>query len=386
MKKIILFWLLLLSLNCFGETKSKTTANNYLNQTNWSQVFNNFDINVPVWIVTPWIFAYGNINYIDNDVFFKNNLQEDKLFSVQDNILKEFSTTFNGNFFKTIPVDSTMIVRSLYKNRLLFTLFLKQTDSLITIDYKLPDNITGENIVFDKEGNLVSNTRFDEDNTIKIKNIKQSESLYFCTIDNASKSYVTAEESQYDHGLLLSKMIFRDNKETNRRKFVSGKKYQYTDDGKLLTILNVDKKGRPIDSINYYYVDNNLFSIIHDNVNNERDMIFYKYNNGLMTEKVIKSSNISLQINRKYDMHKMSLISFKNDDQNEVDQFELGYNTLGLLNSVICKSGRKSDNIDDNFTKQYVFTYNEQSNIKSIKIIDKKGIIQKDISYEYDYK
>ena len=386
MKKIILFWLLLLSLNCFGEIKSKTTANNYLNHAILSQVFNNFDINVPVWIVTPWVFAYGNFNHIDNDVFFKNNLQEDKLFSVQDIILKEFSATLNNIFFKTIPVDSTMIVRSLYKNRLLFTLFLKQTDSLITIDYRLPDNKTGESIVFDKEGNLVSNTRFDEDNTIKIKNVKQSESLYFCTTENASKSYVTTEESQYDNGLVLSKMIFRDNKETYKRKFISGKKYQYTEDGKLLKILNVDKKGRPIDSINYYYVDNALFSIIQEHVNNESNMIFYKYNNGLMTEKIIKSSNLSLQINRKYDMHKMSLISFKNDDQDEVDQFELGYNTLGLLNSVICKSGKKSDNIDDNFTKQYVFTYNEQTNIKSIKIIDKNGIIQKEISYEYDYK
>ncbi|MDD4969369.1 MAG: hypothetical protein PHT07_08065 [Paludibacter sp.] len=386
MKKNILIFLVLLSLSCFGQTKSKTSANNYLNYTIWSQVFNNFDINVPVWIVTPWIVAYGNINHIDNDVFFKNNLKEDKLFSDKNIILKEFSATLNNNFFKYIPVDSTMIVRSLYKNRLLYTLLLKQTDSLITIDYRLPDTKTGENIVFDKDDNLVSNTRFDQDNTTEIKNIKQKESLYYCTIDNSTKSYITAEESQYAHGLLLSKMIFRDNKETYKRKFVSGKKYLYTDDGKLMTILNIDKKGRTIDSINYYYVDNALFSIIQGNVNNENDMIFYQYNNGQLTGKDIKGLNKSLHINRKYDLNKMSLISFIDNNQDAVDQFELGYNTLGQLNSVLCKSAKKSDNIDDNFTNQYVFNYNEMSNVKSIKMIDKKGIIQKEISFEYDYR
>jgi hypothetical protein len=299
MKKYILIFALHLCVAGFAEVRGNISINNYLNQAIWSQVLNNFEVNTPIAVVTPWMFFYANISSIDNDVFFKNNLEEEKIFSTKNVILKELYSTVNNNFFKMKPVDSTMIVRALYKDRLLYTLSLTNLDTTATIDYLLPDNKTGENVVFDHHGNLVSNRRFSPDNTIMTNNEWQADSLCISTVNNETKSYYTVEESRYKNGDVWRKSIFRENKETNNRKFVSNKNYLYNVKGNLSEILITNKKGFPVDSIEYQYSDGQLCSIIQRHNNLDAEMIFYQYENGQITRKSIRSFPIELQIDKK---------------------------------------------------------------------------------------
>ncbi|HEY6914519.1 MAG TPA: hypothetical protein VI413_07580, partial [Paludibacter sp.] len=208
MKKYILIFALHLCVADFAAVRVNAPIDNYLNQAIWSQVLNNFEVNTPIAVVTPWMFFYANISSIDNDVFFKNNLEEEKIFSTKNVILKELYSTVNNNFFKMKPVDSTMIVRALYKDRLLYTLSLNHLDTTSTIDYLLPDNETGETVVFEHHGNLVSNRRFSPNNTIVTNNEWQADSLCISTVNNETKSYYTVEESRYKNGDVWRKSIF----------------------------------------------------------------------------------------------------------------------------------------------------------------------------------
>jgi hypothetical protein len=53
---------------------------------------------------------------------------------------------------------------------------------------------------------------------------------------------------------------------------------------------------------------------------------------------------------------------------------------------MIYKSGGLSDDINACFENQFIFTYNEYSNIRSIKIVDKHGVVRKEIGFEYEFR
>lgn len=178
MKKVILFFFVLIGLNCFSQTKNKTTASNYFNKLIWSQVFNNFEVHVTIPFVSPWVIGMMNFNYIDNNVFTKNILKEDDIFTENDILLKEILNSIHTGFLNYVPTDSTMIVRALFKDRLLYTLELHQSDSIINIDYKLPDNELGESVIFDKRGYLKSLVSFHSGNKTEVTNESVSDTLF----------------------------------------------------------------------------------------------------------------------------------------------------------------------------------------------------------------
>ncbi|HLP04781.1 MAG TPA: hypothetical protein VK152_05050 [Paludibacter sp.] len=386
MGKCNFLFALLVCFTSLTVVRGESQANNYLNQAIWSQALNNFEINTPIIIATPWVFFYSNISSIDNDVLFKNNLDEDKVFSTRSLVLKELYSTSNNDFFKKMPADSIMIVRAQFKDRLLYTLSLNKSDSTTTIDYLLPSNNTGENVVYGFKGNMVSNRRFNPDNTITSTCEWKGDSLCITTTNNEAKSYYTVEEGKYKDGVVLSKSIYRENKQTLKRTFVSNKKYIYDNPNQLSEILITNKKGRPIDSVEYHYTDNQLYSIIQNHTDGSADMIFYQYENGQISEKSIRSFPFELQINKKYKEHKLDLFSIKNESDNSIEQYQLEYNIQDQLSSMLYKSGSLTDDINTCFKAQYIFSYNDCKNIKSIKIVDNHGVVRKEIYFEYEFR
>ena len=383
MKKAILFSFVFIALNCFSQTRNKITANNYLNRTIWSQIVNDFEIHVTIPIVTPWAFGIGNFNYIDNDVFTKNNLKEDNLFTEKDILFKEILNTLDVNFVNYVPTDSTMIMRALYKNRLLYTLELQQSDSIITVNYKLPDNKSGETVKFDKRGNLKSQIITSYDNTVEIENERISDSLFICTTYNDLKNYTLIEENLYRKGVLNNKKVFRESKETKKKKFISENCFKYDSNSKLSKIYNLDKKGITIDSVVYFYRNDTLIAIKQDNDPNTSNVIVYKYKDGKVSQKNICKENFSIQFNETFKQNKISQFEYTDLKVNNAKHYDLDYNKQGFLNSVLFKS---SSNFNNDFDQHCVLTYNSNQNLQTIKIINKEGVIKKEINYEYDYK
>ena len=354
-----------------------------MNRTIWSQIVNDFEIHVTIPIVTPWAFGIGNFNYIDNDVFTKNNLKEDNLFTEKDILFKEILNTLDVNFVNYVPTDSTMIMRALYKNRLLYTLELQQSDSIITVNYKLPDNKSGETVKFDKRGNLKSQIITSYDNTVEIENERISDSLFICTTYNDLKNYTLIEENLYRKGVLNNKKVFRESKETKKKKFISENCFKYDSNSKLSKIYNLDKKGITIDSVVYFYRNDTLIAIKQDNDPNTSNVIVYKYKDGKVSQKNICKENFSIQFNETFKQNKISQFEYTDLKVNNAKHYDLDYNKQGFLNSVLFKS---SSNFNNDFDQHCVLTYNSNQNLQTIKIINKEGVIKKEINYEYDYK
>ncbi|MDD4971549.1 MAG: hypothetical protein PHT07_19140 [Paludibacter sp.] len=385
MKKVILFSFFLIGLTCYSQTKNKITANNYLNKTIWSQIFNDFEIKVTIPIVTPWVIGIGNFNYIDNDVFTKNNLKEDNLFTEKDILFKEILSTLDANFLNYVPTDSTMIMRALYKDRLLYTLELQQSDSIFTIDYKLPDNTSGETIIFDKRGNLKSQIIYNPDNKVEIQNKGISDSLFICTTNNDLKNYTLIEENLYSNGILNSKKVFRESKETKKRKFISENQFKYGNNSNISKIYNLDKKGMIIDSIVYFYRNDTLIAIQQENAPKAPNVILYRYNDGKESQKNINKEDFSIQFDKSFNENKISQFEYTDLKINDAKHYDFDYNKFGFLNSVLFKSSSNINN-ELKFDQQCLLTYNTNQNIQTIKVINNKGVIKKEINYEYDYK
>jgi hypothetical protein len=385
MKKVILFSFVLIGLNCFSQTKNKTTASNYFNKIIWSQVFNNFEVHVTIPFVSPWVIGMMNFNYIDNNVFTKNILKEDEIFTENDIIFKEVLNSIPVGFLNYVPTDSTMIIRALYKNRLLYTLELHQSDSIISIDYKLPDNELGESVIFDKRGNLKSQVSYHSGNKTEVTNESVSDSLFICATDNELKDYTLIEENLYRNSNIINKKAFKENKTTKKRKFISNNSFQYNDRYQLSKILNLDKKGEALDSIEYFYQNDTLTAIKQEKYHLTTNFILYNYKNGLPYQTNIRKKDFSIQLTKSYDQNKISQIEYTDIQLRQAEQYDFAYNKQGFLNSVLFKSTFNTDT-EFKFDQQCLYTYNKNNNLQSIKVVDKNGVIKKEINYEYDYK
>ena len=385
MKKVILFSIVLIGLNCFSQTKNKTTASNYFNKIIWTQVFNNFEVHVTIPFVSPWVIGMMNFNYIDNNVFTKNILKEDDIFTENDILMKEILNSIHVGFLNYVPKDSTMIVRALFKDRLLYTLELHQSDSIINIDYKLPDNELGESVIFDKRGFLKSLVTFHSGNKTKVTNERVSDSLFICTTDNELKDYTLIEENLYQKSNIINKKAFKESKTTKKRKLISDNSFQYNDKYQLSKILNLNKKGVILDSIEYFYQNDTLTAIKQEKDHLTTNFILFNYKNGLPYQTNIRKKDFSIQLTKSYEQNKISQIENNDLISNQADQYDFAYNKQGFLNSVLFKSTFNTTN-EFKFDQQCLYTYNKNNNLQTIKVVDKSGVIKKEINYEYDYK
>ncbi|MCX6233659.1 MAG: hypothetical protein NT175_02900 [Bacteroidetes bacterium] len=385
MKRLILLLTVLIGLNGYSQTKYKTTATNYFNNILWSQIFNNFDVKIPITVISPWVMIFGSIHYIDNDFFVKNNFIEDDIFAKKDIILKEFTKTLNVSFLNYIPTDSTLLLNALSKDRLLYTINLQKSDSVVTTDYQLPDNETGEKVIFDKSGNLISCLKYKPGNRILTTTTSKLDSVIIRKTTNGLKSYIVFDESRYSNEILTSEKIFKEEIYTKKRKFVSNNCFQYNAIGSLSKVLTLNKKGVAIDSIEYFYWDDTLTIIKQNRFQQTPNLIFCKYSNGYISQKEIMKNKFSVQINYEYDKDKISRITYFNKSKGTKEKYEFGYDIGGALISVLCKSLNKYLPSYE-LKRQLLFTYNDKNNIKTIKVVNKNGFIEKEINYEYDFK
>ena len=378
--RFILLLAVLTGKNVYSQTKYNIKATNYLNNILWSQIFNNFDVKTPILFVSPWLFVSGSIQYIDNDVFLKQNFSEDDLFTEKEIILKEFTKQLNMSFFNYIPTDTTMVLKALYKNRLLYTVNLMKSDSLIKSEYLLPDNETGETVEFGKNEKLISRFKFSPYTKITTTTINKPDSLIYRTSDEL-KSYIVIDENQYLNDTLINQKVFKESFETKKRKFVSGSHFQYNDIGSLAKVLTLDKNGITTDSIEYFYTNDTLASIMQSVFRDTPNIIYYNYSNGRVSEKSIRKKEFSFKIEYEYLKDKISRIKFSNLSDDTKEEYAFGYNIGGFLMSVMCYSKNSLE-----LKRQIFFAYDVKQNIKTIKVVNKNGLIEKEISYDYDFK
>jgi hypothetical protein len=153
----------------------------------------------------------------------------------------------------------------------------------------------------------------------------------------------------------------------------------------LASIKNFNKNGTLIDSTVFTYNLDNLISSINKMEQNKNIFsINFKYNDdGALTKKGFLSNKIiyDIEYNRERDNIVGLKMNFLRNDQNE---FLFDINLQNQLSRIqhLKSYYRALSPIEKD---EILFNYNANGNIKSIRVIDKKGKISKEINFEYAY-
>ncbi|MEA4936013.1 MAG: hypothetical protein VB102_05140 [Paludibacter sp.] len=386
MKKITLTLAIsLITSLAYSQTKVINSEREYLNHSIWSQVFRDFEVQVTIPIITPWIVGFGSFSYINNNISNKNILKEYDIFSKKDLIFREITNNINTSFLNFIPNDSTMRVRTMYKNLVLCTYDISRTDTTAIVDFNTPKKTNREVIIFDKNSNLLTYDCFTSSNSMSIAKHLLSDTLSVYITSYLENTQDLIEKRQFKNRLITRKTVYKKDKYSLKQTFVSDVIYKYDDNLALTETLNLNKKGKVTDSISNYYNNGRLMFLSHKGSNITERGISYNYLGNDTVSKEIKINDEHRSITYITSANKLCKIIFKDVMLSKSNTFVFEYNTQGLLITLSKFKSANWGDIDGIPEGQFMFGYDEKMNIKNIKMINNNGTVMKEINYEYDY-
>lgn len=383
-KFVYLLLILVISHITKAQTSDKQVANELVRNMLVYQMLNDFTTTVPVFFFVPGWYFFGSFQVTQIPVFVDEDYYAELDFKNRKNALhKELFEVLEVNFIPEIPDDKHMEVRLIDSDNLLYRMrFYRNDDTLFllqaagkTLDeklFKIVDNDLLEVIKTDKKG--ISYQKME----------RYGDTLRINREYDAKKGVFHISEMRFSNENLLQSKSFYKQKANGKSKLISKHLYQYTNNI-LTTIINVKRSGTVIDSTTFTYnLDNLLSSIIKRRPIKNLFSINLKYNDDdLLTKKTFHSKRIIYDIDyiRKDDDIIGLKMNFLEKDQHE---FVFDINLQKQLSRI---QHLKSPNVyyplDDK--EEILFYYNANGNIRSIRVIDNKGRINKEISFEYDY-
>lgn len=375
---------MLVCLECFPQSYSQLAVNSYFKNILWDQYFNDFILKSTVdYLQAPWGNVFPKAAYIDNDIFILNGLANAKMFTQNEIMGKELSYMVGTSFFNYIPADSVLTVKAFYKNRILYTLDLSRKDRASTIKFVLPDNKSNLLLSFDQWGNLVSSVKNNNGKVVQTSTEKQSNTLSVASTMDVDKNYVLVEESHFDKGLLKSRKMFRENEKNRKRKFQAAFAYLYQG-ADISKIQTLNKKNKPVSELDFIRINDTLYSIRNLARKGEPYMVFYEYAGDKVTKKSINNSLYYVEIEYTYANNKVAGMTYHDFIEEKAAKYEFGYNITGDLVSVVFKDLNYLSEFV--FKRQVMFAYDDKRNIKSLKVVDKNGVIEDEVAFESDFK
>ncbi len=369
----------------FAQLKVNSSTKEYINNSLWSQVFNDFEVNMVFPVVTPWLFGFGSVNYIDNDVFTKNLIKENNQFSTKNMVFREVVNSLKVSFLNYLPIDSIMRIKAMYKNRVLYTFDISQNDTSTVTDFNVPSKSVSESISFDKNGNLRYYTKSNFNGNTSIENTFLKPDVAVCTIKNSESSEIIYDKRYYNEKKLKRKILTKKLEDGSKEVFVSDENFNYLDNMKLRSSINYNKKGNVIDSVVYLYDNDTLKMVLKLGKNGLSQKIVYTYPNVFNVIKKIEQNDQKYEICVTTKNQKTSRITFNEIVYGDFKAFDFEYNKNNQLITVSNFNTLTDIEQQNAPKKQFMFYYNESNNIKSIKVVDSNGIIGKEINFEYEF-
>lgn len=374
---------------CLSVLICKSQENtNYLNENIkdivFVQILNNLEVNYPIVITTPVFFAMTSFQKTNNEVLFDESIPAfDKINENLGLNRQKFFSLLNIEFIPMFKTDKTIQIQAKMKNKLLYTskLIKSAYDESYTI--ALPDESFSKEIIY-QNGQFKSMTLVKPDGRYWKINEKKADSLYCQTSFNTkSGDYSFTDEFFLNHNL-IRKILYKTTPDRKSREIKKTWNYNYDSNGKIVSILSRDNRGVKTDSISYFYTGSKLNSIVAYN-NDSQCTIFYQSETGLMSDYVYTGFENTLNIHYEYNQHgQIGSVLIKSIKKPFEESYVFQYNSsLNLVS--IKKYATNSISNDLIYRNQYLFSYNSDNILASLTVTDKKGNIQKEISYEINY-
>ena len=385
MKSKIILMVLVLSVafNSFAQITQPSALSKSVNSTIMQQVLNDFDRRIPLVLFVPGFFFIGSIQISNNTLFNESDFYEDTETPASSDFYQQIiSDATKGNLIPYIPKDSVMKVRIMDENNLIFEMVFKhEKDTLL---FNLTDGTQGKSKSIGYFDDKVITTSYNDER----KMINYSSRLYGDTLRKSELRNIDSRRYTniaYSNGLPTRVSNFVLDPTTKKKRLKNSEHFLYYENNQPSVKQYLNRKGKIKKTINYHYKGDTLTqytvhkgsSVVHTVINDyfvkENSLVRSYYERDHSCTKVIflkEAGKLSIDIEKSEITNKKRYV-LRSDVNHRLSELEY----LMITNEPLSVETKK----------RWVFNYNAMGNLSSIKVIDKKGTIVKNILLEYSY-
>lgn len=384
-KKLSVFILLIFIYSiCNSQSDNVEAVNNTLKNTITYQMFNDFKTTVPLFFMVPGFMFAGSVDITHIPVFVETDYYNNvELLKRKDYLHKEFFDVIDVSFMPYIPSDSVMQVKVIDKNLLLYTMRFEQNGDTLVYTQTSADTKEEKTLWF--INGYPENTIFTYKHGMSwVRTERSGDTLIKKTEFDASKGENLKNLIHLQEGKPFLIESYKKAPHMPDFRLQATENYQY-EDGRLSAINTFNRRGRMRSSIKLLYVDKNLYHFEKSKRNDVSISVRYRYDDlGRLERKEVKTNrrNFSVKYDYKDKMVNQLVIQEEGERYHHRLVFEKDVNDQLVMISI-----RRvfNDNRNPGTYARYVFGYLNNGNIESLKVINPKGHIIKDIRFEYSF-
>jgi len=381
---ILIAYLVLSNLALFAQKYNHETANSIAKNMLVYQVLNNFSTTVPVFFMIPGWFVFGSYEishipvYVDEAYY--NNIDVN---NKKNAIHKELFDAVQVDFFPVIPAEKQMEVRVLAEGRLLYRLrFAKQGDSL-ELTQVSGDSKDEKRFVI-HNGNIIAIDHRNKHGVDRKRTKFYGDTLHIHTKYLAKKSHKQKTEIHFyeNRPTLINHFKAKNN---GAFKLESSETYKYLS-GKLASIETRDRKGNLKDSTFFAHDNTGNLIFFRKHINGELYMSIEKRyaDNGFIDHKYVSTNKINYNVKYKYENDIKRGYTINNLSLNKHNEYSFELNLDNQISRI--ENRTVFYNLPNDFDSESVlFTYFPNGNIESIRVLNKRGQISKQIQMDYAF-
>jgi hypothetical protein len=382
-KNLFILIAFLFAFTASAQVKIQDPLSAMINSTLMHQVMNDFDRSIPLAFFAPGFYFIGSNDSRTNPLFNESDFYEtEELVKSSTYYQKEVFDGLNSCLISYIPVDSTMQVRVIDGKKLLFELkFVRNSE---TTSFTQTDAERGKSKSVSYSGARVLAVSYnDTGKEISFISRLVGDTLRVSemTDKNAAKNFRT--EMRYKDGILAETSWY--SKVSGVYELNSTDHYYPNEINKPGLMRTFNRKGVITDSTRYFYDGDKLVHYQSFSGVKEKLSVTYTYNrSGNLAGKKVKSPGRNYSVEHSYSGGNIADIdiddklkaftrhyAFKMDINKRLANIE--YNTISRESLV------------ETLKTRWIFSYNTAGNISSVKVIDSKGTISKEILFQYDF-
>lgn len=383
MKNLIFFVFLLFTITTRAQVKVQDPLSGMVNSTLMHQVMNDFDRSITMAFFAPGFYFIGSIESHSNALFNESDFYEnEELVKSSSYFQNEVFDALSSGLISYIPNDSTMHVRVIDGKKLLFELkFVRNSD---TISFTQTDAEKGKSKSVSYAGAKVLAVSYnDTGKEISFISRLIGDSLRVSEMNDKSPGKSFRTEIRYKNGFLSETSWY--SKVSGVYELKSTDHYFLNEIKKPGLMQTLNRKGMVTDSTNYYYNGDKLVHYQSFSGANEKLSVTYIYNRaGKLAEKTVKSPARNYSVDYSYAGGNIADIEIDDKIKAFVRHYVFKMDVNKRLANVEYNTIAR-ESLVENLKTRWIFSYNTAGNISSVKVIDHKGSIIKEVLLEYDF-
>ncbi len=385
MKKVLFFSVFLFTcLSVFGQSIHNKTIERVVNDIILYQTLNNFNHNVPLFLVSPGFVFVGNFSFQSNPLLLETDFESQMTrLSPLKHFHRDITESLEEPFLPYIPRDSAMTVHFIHDKKLLFEMTFAYYEDTLVFTQKKPG---GEKVKTLKyvNGHCVSTSFIDERQRKRYKDELLGDTLRVISSESYQHAKFTTEYSKIRYRANLPVFMQRSKTIADISKIDGETHFVYDEINRLVDEKTYNRRGRLRSSVKYFYKDDRLIQV--ERSGSKAFSIDFTYDdNGLLQEKIYISRDKEYLTKYSAEINKSREISFFSKEGNPVSyRFSISPDVRQHIMELVFAE-MKNDQLRHDSYRRWLLDYEQFGNLSTIRMLNYSGTILKEIIIEYSF-